>query len=331
MDDVAKLAEVSTATVSRVLSNHANVSQKTKERVLNAINELGYKPNRLASNLRKNKSSSIAVIIPDLSNTIFSDVVKGIKDEALEEGYHILLFESGNSIEQELEYVELVKEKFADGIILVTARMLKEEICRLSAEVPLVLACDYVEGYAVPTVSIDNTSAARAATEYLIRLGHEKIGLITGPLDMILSRDRVKGYRQAMLLHEKPIADFYIQEGDFTAKSGYDLTLKFLANHERPTAIFASNDEMAVGAIRACKDKGIAVPAEISILGFDDIPLGTWIEPKLSTVSQPNYDIGKHAIRMLFDIIHKKERSEKQIVLPFQILPRETTDVILSV
>lgn len=330
MDDVAKLANVSTATVSRVLSNNINVSKATRERVLNAINELGYKPNRLASNLRKNKSCSIAVIIPDISNPLYSEVVKGAKDTALDLGYHILLFESGNSAEQEKEYVELVKEKFADGIILATTKMLKEEIYQLSSEIPVVLACEYVEGYEVPSVSIDNTSAARAATEYLISLGHDKIGLITGPLDTILCRDRVKGYRQAMLLHEKTALDFLIQEGDFSAKSGYDTTMKFLASNDRPTAILASNDEMAVGAITACKDKGIRIPDEISVMGFDDIPLSTWIEPRLSTVSQPKYEIGKQAMNMLFNIINKKEGQEKQIVLPYHIIPRDSTKALLS-
>ncbi|UOF90355.1 LacI family transcriptional regulator [Fodinisporobacter ferrooxydans] len=325
MEDVAKIANVSTATVSRVLSNNKNVSKKTKEKVLKVINQLEYKPNRLASNFRKKTSETIAVILPDIANPFFSEIVKGFRDEALENGYHLLLCDTGNSAAQEKEFVELVKERFVDGIILATARMPKDEIYKLSQEIPVVLACEYVESYEIPTVSIDNVSAAREATEYLIDQGHTRIGFITGPLEIILSRDRVKGYRQALLLREIPIHDFLIQEGDFSVKSGYDIMTKFLANEQKPTAIFASNDEMAIGAMKACKSKGLRIPDDISIIGFDDVPISTLVEPELTTVSQPKYEIGSQAMKMLLNIIETNDLKQKQIVLPHKLMIRQTT------
>jgi LacI family transcriptional regulator, repressor for deo operon, udp, cdd, tsx, nupC, and nupG len=325
MEDVARLANVSTATVSRVLSKNKNVSNKTRKKVLDVINQVEYKPNRLAANLRRNTSETVAVILPDITNPFFAEIVKGFRDEALKSGYHILLCDTGNNTSQEEEFVNLVKERLVDGIILATARMPKNEIYKLSQEIPVVLACEYIDDYEIPTVSIDNVSAAREATEYLIDQGHTRIGLITGPLEVILSRDRVKGYRQALLLHDLPVTDFLMQEGDFSVKSGYDIMMKFLANEQKPTAIFASSDEMAVGALKACKSKGLRIPDDMSIMGFDDIPLCTLVEPELTTVSQPKYEIGSQAMKMLLSIIEKNDLRQKQIVLPHQLMIRQTT------
>ncbi|WCK53194.1 LacI family DNA-binding transcriptional regulator [Aneurinibacillus sp. Ricciae_BoGa-3] len=325
MEDVAKLANVSTATVSRVLSNNKNVSKKTRKKVLEVIKEVEYKPNRLAANLRKNSSETVAVILPDITNPFFAEIVKGFRDEALKNGYHILLCDTGNCVSQEEEFAKLVKERLVDGIILATARMPKNEIYKLSQEIPVVLACEYVEDYQIPTVSIDNVSAAREATEYLIEQGHERIGLITGPLEVILSRDRVKGYRQALLLRDLPVTDFFIQEGDYSVKSGFDIMMKFLAHEQKPTAVFASSDEMAVGALKACKSKGLRIPEDISIIGFDDVPLCTLVEPELTTVSQPKYELGSQAMKMLLTIIETNNLSQKQIVLPHKLMVRQTT------
>jgi LacI family transcriptional regulator, repressor for deo operon, udp, cdd, tsx, nupC, and nupG len=325
MEDVAKLANVSTATVSRALANKGNVSKKTREKVLKAIEHLEYKPNRLAANFRKKTSETIAVILPDISNPFFSEIVKGIKAEASKCGYYILLCDTGNDVDLEEEFVTLVKEKFVDGIVLATARMPKEEIYKLSQEIPVILACEYIEDYEVPTVSIDNVTAAREATEYLINQGHKQIGLLTGPLEIILCRDRIKGYRQALLLNEIPIKDFLIQEGDFSVKSGYDIMLKLLSGEEKPTAIFASSDEMASGAMKACKSKGLRIPEDISIIGFDDIPLCELVEPELTTIHQPRFEIGLEAMKMLLNIIEKKELKQTRLVLPHQLKIRKST------
>ncbi|PGY11937.1 LacI family DNA-binding transcriptional regulator [Bacillus sp. AFS031507] len=322
--DVAKMAKVSTATVSRVLSKNENVSSKTRDKVLEVVNQLEYKPNRLASNLRKMSSKTVMAVVPDITNPFFSSILQGFKDVALEYGYHVLLGDTGNSLEQERVYINLVKERVVDGLILATARLPKEEILAASQEIPVVLACEYIDGFDIPTVAIDNVSAAREAVEHLIHIGHRRIGLITGPLGVILSKDRVKGYYQALNLNEISIEGVLIQEGDFSVTSGYETMLKLLALDDPPTAVFATNDEMAVGAMKAIKQRGLKVPNDISVIGFDDIPLCKLVEPELTTISQPRYDMGYQAMQMLLTIIEKGNLTRKQIVLPHHLKVRKT-------
>jgi LacI family transcriptional regulator, repressor for deo operon, udp, cdd, tsx, nupC, and nupG len=322
--DVARMANVSTATVSRVLSNNMNVSSTTRAKVLKAINLLEYRPNRLASNLRKMSSKTVMAVVPDITNPFFSSVLQGFKDVALDNGYHVLLGDTGNSSEQERDFINLVKERVIDGLILATARLSKEEVLTASQEIPVVLACEYIDGFDIPTVSIDNVSAAREAVEYLIQIGHRRIGLITGPLGVILSRDRVKGYCQALNLNEIPKEGVLIQEGDFSVDSGYQTMLKLLALADPPTAVFALNDEMAIGAMKAIKQKGLEVPKDISVIGFDDIPMCELVEPELTTISQPKYEIGYQAMKMLLSTIKKEELNHKQIVLPHRLMIRDT-------
>jgi len=324
MSEVAKLAKVSTSTVSRVLSNAPYIAEETRQRVLEAVKSLNYKPNRLASNFRKRSSKTVVVVLPDITNVFFSKIIQGLQTVAKESDYHVLLGDTGNNLQLEKEFIELVKERLVDGLILTTARIPKEEILAASQIMPVVLACEYIDGYDVPTVCIDNIIAARQATEHLINLGHKKIAFITGPLGIILSKDRLDGYRQALLLNEIFIDESLIQEGDFTVKSGYDITMKFLAVESPPTAIFASNDEMAVGAIKAIKQKGFRVPEDIAIVGFDDIPLCNIVEPELTTIAQPRYDIGCQAMEMLLKIIKGDSLERRQIVLPHKLEIRDS-------
>lgn len=325
MTDVAKMARVSSATVSRVLSNHPYVSEKTRRKVLDAIEHLGYKPNRLASNFRKMSSKTVIVVLPDISNPFFSEIVKGFKDSARERGYHVLLGDTGNDRDQEREFIELVKAKYVDGLILATARIPKEEIAEVSREIPVVLACEYIDGFDIPTVAIDNIGAARTATQHLASLGHRKIAHISGPLDAVLGRDRLKGYRQALLVNEIPEDENFIQEGDFSVRSGYDLMRKLMAMDNRPTAVFCANDEMAVGAVKAAKEYGLTVPRDISVVGFDDIPMSTLVEPALTTIYQPKYDIGVQSMNMVLNMIEGHENARKQVVLKHELVVRQTT------
>lgn len=325
--DVAKMAKVSTATVSRVLSNHANVSDKTREKVLEVIDELEYKPNRLASNLRKLSSKTVMAVVPDITNPFFLSILQGLKDVALEQGYHVLLGDTGNSLEQERDFLNLVKERVVDGLILATARLPKEEILMACQEIPVVLACEYIDGFDIPTVSIDNVTAAREAVDYLIKMGHRRIGLITGPLENVLNRDRVKGYRQAHLLNELRVSETLIQEGTFTIYSGYNIMKKFLALSEPPTAVFSLNDEMAFGAIKAIKALGLSVPQDISVMGFDDLSMCELVEPELSTVAQPKYEMGRSAMKMLLSIINECSLEQRQIVMQHKLVIRESINL----
>lgn len=324
ISDVAKLANVSTATVSRVLSNSGNVKKETTEKVLEAIQKLNYQPNILARQLRKLETKTILVVVPDITNTFFSKILRGIERVAIENDYEVLLGDTGNDVERERGYLDILRQKKADGMILLTARLESHLLEEMAGEFPVVLACEYLEGSTIPTVSIDNISSARKATEYLINLGHRRIGFISGPLNVILSRDRLKGFRQAMAQHNIPIESFLVQEGDFSFESGYNMMMKFLAFDQPPTAVFAANDEMAIGAIKAIKSKGLNVPDDISVVGFDDIKFASIYEPALTTISQPMFEIGKKAMELLIKLINKDQLEKNQYILEDQLVIRET-------
>jgi LacI family repressor for deo operon, udp, cdd, tsx, nupC, and nupG len=324
ISDVAKLANVSTATVSRVLSNAGNVKKETTEKVLEAIQKLNYQPNMLARQLRKLETKTVLVVVPDITNTFFSKVLRGIEQVAIENGYQVLLGDTGNDVERESEYLNILRQRKADGMILLTARMDRSLLEEMVSEFPVVLACEYLEGAEIPTVSIDNISSARKATEYLISLGHRRIGFISGPLNVILSRDRLKGFHQAMAQHNIPVESFLVQEGDFSFESGYNMMMKFLALEKPPTAVFAANDEMAIGAIKAIKSKGLSVPNNISVVGFDDIKFASIYEPALTTISQPMFEIGKKAMELLIKLINKEELEKNQYILRDRLVIRDT-------
>ncbi|MGC5325086.1 LacI family DNA-binding transcriptional regulator [Brevibacillus sp. SYSU BS000544] len=324
MTDVAKKAGVSVATVSRVLTGKDNILDETRKKVLLAVEELNYRPNKLARNLRKLESKTIVAVVPDISNIFFSDIIRGIETVAQQNGYYVLLGNTHNDIQSEIDYIEMVKEKLADGVILLTARIPKEEIISISQELPVVLACEYVDGADIPTVTIDNISSARKVVNHLVALGHQRIGFISGPLNVILSRDRLKGYRQALLAHDIPVDESLIQEGDFRIESGYQMASRLLALSQPPTAIFAANDEMAIGAIQSIKEKGFQVPQDIAVVGFDNIRITTIVEPALTTVNQPKFAIGCKAMEILLKIMNNEPIERKQIVLDDELVIRQS-------
>jgi LacI family transcriptional regulator, repressor for deo operon, udp, cdd, tsx, nupC, and nupG len=322
--DVAKKANVSTATVSRVLTKPGAVKEVTTQRVLQAIEALNYQPNVLARQLRRLETNTILVVVPDITNPFFSNVLRGIKSVAATNGYQVLLGDTGNDVELENSYLNILQQKKADGMILLTARMDPQIVEEATKSFPIVLACEYIEGSSIPTVSIDNISGARKATEYLIELGHKRIGCITGPLNVVLGRDRLKGFYQAMTRKGLDVEPVLVQEGDFTYESGFNLMMKFLALSEWPTAIFAANDEMAMGATKALKSKGVKVPEDISIIGFDDMRFAAIFEPALTTIAQPAFAIGTNASELLIKLINKEEVKREQIILDDHLVVRES-------
>ncbi|MFX0561096.1 LacI family DNA-binding transcriptional regulator [Tepidibacillus infernus] len=323
--DVAKMANVSTATVSRVLSNSGTVKRETTEKVLEAINKLNYQPNMLARQLRRLETKTVLVVVPDITNTFFSNLLRGIEAVAMKNGYQVLLGDAHNNVEIERGFLNILRQKKADGMILLTARMDGKLIDEIAKEFPVVLACEYFEGSQIPTISIDNISGARKATEHLIELGHKRIGFISGPLNVVLGRDRLKGFQQAMSQHSLQVDPILIQEGDFSYESGFNLMSKFLALDEPPTAVFAANDEMAIGAIKAIKKRGLQVPEDLSVVGFDDIKFASIFEPELTTIEQPTFDIGIKAMELLIKLINKEKLEKKQYILEDKLIIRESS------
>lgn len=322
--DVAKLARVSPATVSRVLSGKGAVSEATRRRVLDAMAALNYEPNALGRNLRKQETKTVIVLIPDIKNPFFSEIIRGIEDVAIREGYTILLGNTDNDVKREAEYLRILNAKRADGLILTTARVEKDHILALARQKPVVLACEYLLDADVPSVSIDNVSSTRKATAHLLSLGHTRIAHLTGPLHVIISRDRLQGYQQALHQHGLSVDPALVQEGDWTLDSGYLLMRKLLALAHPPTAVFAANDEMAIGAIRAVRERGLRVPDDIAIVGFDDIAYAAYVDPPLTTVAQPCYEIGRTAMEMVLHLIRGEPIPQPQRVLEDRLVIRRS-------
>lgn len=324
MSDVAKMANVSTATVSRVLRSPDSVKEDTRNKVLCAIETLNYQPNMVARQFRTKKTKTILVVVPDITNPFFSKVLRGIEHTAVQNGYQVILGDTENDEIRESEYLDLLRQKQADGGVLLTARMNRKNLEEIAEQFPVVLACEYVDGLNVPTVSIDNISSAKKATEHLINLGHKRIAHISGPVSVVLSRDRMKGYRQAMVYHELPIEPVFMQEGDFSFESGYNQMLKFLALENPPSAVFAASDEMAVGAVKAARSNGLRVPEDLAVVGFDNIELGSIVEPGITTIEQPKYQIGNMAMELLVKLIDQEELQKNQSVLEDKLIIRDS-------
>jgi len=316
--------------VSRVLRNTGNVTEETRQRVLEAIEALNYQPNVLGRYLRRMETETVLVVVPDITNPFFSKVLRGIEAVALKHGYQVLLGDTQNDARLEEQYLNVLPQRQVDGMIFLTARIRKELMEEMARQFPIVLACEYLEGTDIPTVSIDNISSARKATEHLIRLGHCRIAHLSGPMNIILSRDRLRGYQQALAQHELEADAALVQEGDFTYESGYHLTLKLLALEKPPTAIFAANDEMAIGAIKAVRHRGGRVPDDVAVVGFDDIQMASIFEPSLTTIAQPMFEIGQKAMELLLALIEGTSARRRQLVLPDRLVIRDSCGGELS-
>jgi LacI family repressor for deo operon, udp, cdd, tsx, nupC, and nupG len=327
MRDIAKMANVSPTTVSRVLRKPDLVSEETREKVLEIIKELNYQPHMIASQFRTKKTKTIIVVIPDISEPFFAQVLRGIEHTAVKHGYKVLLGDTENNVQREKQFIDLLFQKQADGMILLTARLERENLLQISNQFPIVLVCEYSEGLDIPTVFIDNISSARKITEHLIKIGHKRIAHITGPMDVIISQDRLRGYQQAMMSHDLQIEPAYIQEGSQGLQSGYNQMIRLLSLEHPPTAVFVFNDEMAIGAIKAIKDNRMIVPDDIAITAFDNLEISSLLEPSLTTIDQPKYEMGKKAMILLLKLLNGENLNQKKYVMQDKLIIRESCGI----
>lgn len=325
MKDVAQLAGVSTATVSRALMNPEKVSSTTRKRVESAVLEAGYSPNSLARNLRKNESKTIVTIVPDICDPYFSEIIRGIEDVAMEHGYLVLLGDSGQSKKRESSFANLVFTKQADGMLLLGTDLpfdiSKPEQKNLP---PMVMACEFAPELGLPTVHIDNLTSAYEAVNYLAQLGHKRIAQISGPERAFLCRFRQQGYQQALRRAGLTMKSEYTKRGDFTFESGARLVRELLALPTPPTAIFCHNDIMAIGAMQEAKRLGLRVPQDLSVVGFDDIQFAQYCEPTLTTISQPKYEIGRQAMYLMLETLKGIDIHPGSRLLETQLVIRES-------
>ncbi|WAM33546.1 LacI family DNA-binding transcriptional regulator [Caldicellulosiruptor morganii] len=321
--DVARRAGVSVATVSRVLNNSNRVSDKTRQKVLKAIEELGFKPNLLARNFRKDKSNLILVILPTVANVYFARVVKGIEDAARKRGYGILLCTTGNSPEIACEYLKLIERKQVDGAIIASARIDSETIFDLDQK-KIVQACEFYPFLDTSCVLIDHKKAFFEIVDYLIKKGKKNILCAIGNEGIPSEEERKEGYRQA--LEENGLE--FSEENVIRCRYGWaDIyeRLKVLICSGKYDAIACSSDLMAVGAIKAAKESLLKIPDEFAVTGFDNIMISRIYEPSITTVAQPMYEIGEKAAEILIDSLENPDGFSKQkIILPHEIKTRES-------
>ena len=329
--DVAKKAGVSIASVSRVINDSKPVAPETKEKILKVIDETGYKPNAMARGLKKNESGLIGLITPDMENGTFAELVKGIESVIEKNSMNLIVSNSKGEIERELKQLHIFKEQQLDGIIFSGVKFTKEHKEYFDRyQVPTVIVSQKFPGSGLPYVDIDNFEAAYQAIKYLIENNHWQIALVHGPLyDKSAGEERYNGYLAALKEAEIAINEGFIKEGNFTIKSGYQAMEKIMAqNEELPTAVFAASDRMAIGVLDCCLDKGLQVPEDISIIGFDDIELATVVRPKLTSVRVDHSKMGEKSVELLLNKIKNRGKNECFYEADFEIIERETVKKI---
>ncbi|MHB9094676.1 MAG: LacI family DNA-binding transcriptional regulator [Eubacteriales bacterium] len=324
IDEIARLAGVSKTTVSRVLNNKPDVKPETRELILNFISKYGYQPNAFAQAISLQKSQTVGLIIPYnadyiFSNPFYSEVIRGVSTETTRRGYHLLLCYT-----HEENYVGIYKQRRVEGFIIISPGSIHKEIIRKLSQIgaPFVTTSQISGEDGLNYVDIDNFYGAGLAIEHLISLGHQKIGFICGQEYLTSSKDRMSGYVSALKKYNLPFQDSLVKRGDGSIESGYQKMFELI--DQDVTAVFVYCDIMAMGAVKAIKEKNLKIPYDISVVGFDDIPLAQIIEPPLTTIKQPAYEKGESAASMLIDLVEGKEAVGNKI-LPVDIVVRKST------
>ncbi|MDJ0878819.1 MAG: LacI family DNA-binding transcriptional regulator [Halieaceae bacterium] len=328
--DVAELAGVSIATVSRYLSDPESIRRDNREKVARAIQRTDYAPNALAQNFRRGRTGIIMVVLPSVGDPFFTEVMRGIAQVASERHYSILIRETEMNTLSLDEYSDIVLSKQADGIILLASTCPITPMRRrpkASRPAPIILGCENVTPDLgnLFSVRIDNRAAARKATRHLLELGHERIAFISGSAGSELTADRERGYVAAMKRAGKKIADGWIVPGQLTIDGARDATRALLQHPQAPTAIFCANDEMAMGCIHEIKQAGLRVPDDVSVIGFDDTRYAAITDPPLTTIAQPAELIGQRTMLRILDAVDGIDIGSEPEIVPHKLVLRAST------
>ncbi|WP_027965340.1 LacI family DNA-binding transcriptional regulator [Halalkalibacillus halophilus] len=320
--DVAKLASVSVATVSRVLNNSGYVNELTRERVNKVINELNYQPNSIARSLYKKETKTVGFIVPDISNPFFPALIRAAEDYLNEQGFTIILCNSDEDVEKEERYLSMMKQKYVDGVLIISDYLTAEQV----KEAPMpILALDRTVDDDVPTVLVDNYQGGRTATKHLMEMGCERIAHIRGPEHIENANDRYDGYLN-IVRDTDWFDDSYVAQGGYQLNQAKEAATKLLTENPSIDGIFASNDLMALGALKAAERLNFNVPHDVKIIGFDGIEWTKATTPELSTMSQPLYEIGKKAASLLVEIIQGNKIDQKKFIFPLTLEKRKSTE-----
>ena len=331
--DVAQRAGVSPITVSRVINNSGYASPATRARVEAAIAELGYVPNRLASSLRSKRTRTLALVLTDITNPFFTTVARGVEDAASAAGYTVVFCNTDESEDKEKKYLQVLLQQQVDGILLVPARSTPESVALIAKQNTPVVVLDRRMS---PTVEVDTVRCENEADAYrlvrlLIELGHQRIAILSGPLGVSTAEDRLAGFRRAM--RESGVDDQaqVVIYGAFNQASGSEMMRQVLAHEPRPTAIFAANNLIGIGALHAIQAAGLQVPDDIAMVGFDDLPSSLLTFPFFTVAAQPAYEMGQRATQLLLArLSHTEPEPCQEIILSTQIIVRRSSGLAVG-
>jgi len=332
MKDVAKLANVSIQTVSVVVNNKPDIAPETRARVLSAIETLGYQPYTVARSLRTGATRTIALIVSDITNPFFASMANTVEYYAHESGYSVILYNTHADLEREKKYIEMATQRGVDGVLFVATKDEMRGLDSLEAAGTRVVAIDRIpDNFNGPALTLDNVKTGVLVAEHLLDLGHTRFAHIVGPLDLHLSRDRMNGFHDTIRsrgLEPGPVAT---SDSSWSARSGYEAMQTLLKENPLPTAVFAANDRVAIGAMGAITQAGLRIPQDISIVGVDDIEFATYQTPPLTTVRQSLEDIATSGIKTLLDILEKREPVQTHIAFEPLLIVRGSTAAPIDV
>jgi LacI family transcriptional regulator len=324
--DVAKEAGVSIATVSRVLNDVDVVNEETKKKVTEAIKKLDYRPNIVARSLKTQKTRTIGIVVPDISNQFYPEIVRGAEDVANIYNYNVILCNTDLDSEKEVEYLRVLKEKMVDGVIYMSNSMEDQIIATLdNLKLPTVLVETNSKNSDFPSVTIDNEKAAYDATTYLIKKGNKKIAYVGVNPDLANARGlRFLGYKKALEDNGIEYDDELVQFGGLKATDGRDGMEVIINKVKKIDAAFCCSDEIAMGVINTLREKGINVPEQVDVIGFENIYASSIYYPKLTTIEEPMYDMGSVGMRMLIKLVNKKEIEQEHYILDYKLIERDS-------
>lgn len=312
--DVAAKAGVSPATVSRVLNDSNQVTADTRDKVLKAIEELGYYPNAAAKNLRSQRSMTIGIIVPDINSAYYAEIIKGIENMAYARKYKVIICDVENNKEKEQEYLSMLMNRTVDAFILTTPSLSNEEIIQIADKgYNLAIIGRYIEHDKIPCIFTDNVKFSREVMAHLVEQGHRDIAFLSGYADATDSYERLEGYLKALKDNQLPFRPEYVENGNFNETGGYEGAKRLLARNPQLTAIFTANDEMALGVYRACTELSIRIPDELAVVGVDNNRISKYLTPTLSTVNQPKYTMGAVIVEKLIDQMNANEFQDKRV------------------
>ncbi|WP_134685084.1 LacI family DNA-binding transcriptional regulator [Brevibacillus migulae] len=324
--DVAREAGVSITTVSKIINGKGRISIETQKKVLHIMEQLNYQPSLVATALTGKGTRTIGLLIPDLANPFFAELARSVEDRGHEHGFSVIICSSDNNEEKMKRYIAMLQQKCVDGMIIATGigeQVVEQQL--LPSNMPIALIARDMPGISAQTVLVDDFAGGYLAATHLIELGHTRIGILTEPLHLVSSLERLRGYRQALADHQLSFSADFHKQSDSRIEKGKEKASEWFQRPGSPTAIFASNDLLAIGVMQAARDAGLRVPEDVSVVGFDNTILAEISDPPLTTIAQPIEHMGHQVIDYLVQVIVEDEKEKQRVVIQPELVVRKST------